>query len=327
MWSRQWARNQSSGGGGGGSSDHGSLTGLSDDDHSQYVPVSGARPSATKSTPVDADAVLLSDSAASNGLKKLSWSNIKATMKTYMDTLYVALSGNQTVAGIKTFSSFPVTPSSDPTADYEVANKKYVDDNAGGGGSGGTETLIEAKDITAASGVSAIDIDLTKGETYRLEIEKIISTSTDALDLLARWLEDDGMGGTTENSEAHYTMIGVYRSVHGGSTNGDFNARTQTEATICKNAAGSSQNPCSLLTCTIYTGDASANPMIRTIATTRINQISANDGYNSLNVVSASHLNVDMDIIGVRLYLTENITRFKYRLYKQTKPTYTEVTL
>lgn len=44
----------------------------------------------------------------------------------------VKLSGNQTVAGIKTFSSFPVTPSSDPSNDYEVANKKYVDDNLGG---------------------------------------------------------------------------------------------------------------------------------------------------------------------------------------------------
>lgn len=37
--------------------------------------------------------------------------------------------GNETVGGIKTFSSFPVTPSSAPTTDYQTANKKYVDDN------------------------------------------------------------------------------------------------------------------------------------------------------------------------------------------------------
>lgn len=37
--------------------------------------------------------------------------------------------GAQTINGVKTFGSFPVTPSSAPTSDYQVANKKYVDDN------------------------------------------------------------------------------------------------------------------------------------------------------------------------------------------------------
>jgi len=36
--------------------------------------------------------------------------------------------GNEAVGGIKTFSSFPVTPSSNPSTDYQVSNKKYVDD-------------------------------------------------------------------------------------------------------------------------------------------------------------------------------------------------------
>jgi hypothetical protein len=40
--------------------------------------------------------------------------------------------GAQTINGIKTFGSFPVTPSSAPTTDYQVANKKYVDDNTMG---------------------------------------------------------------------------------------------------------------------------------------------------------------------------------------------------
>jgi hypothetical protein len=44
------------------------------------------------------------------------------------DASVVKLTGDQTVAGIKTFSSFPVTPSSAPTTDYQVSNKKYVDD-------------------------------------------------------------------------------------------------------------------------------------------------------------------------------------------------------
>lgn len=47
----------------------------------------------------------------------------------------VMKTGNETVAGVKTFSSFPVSPSSAPTTDYQLANKKYVDDaiTAGGG--------------------------------------------------------------------------------------------------------------------------------------------------------------------------------------------------
>jgi hypothetical protein len=39
----------------------------------------------------------------------------------------VALSGDETIAGVKTFSSFPITPSSSPTTDYQVANKQYID--------------------------------------------------------------------------------------------------------------------------------------------------------------------------------------------------------
>ncbi len=44
--------------------------------------------SSAKTTPVDADTISLIDSAASNALKKLSWANVKATLKTYFDTLY-----------------------------------------------------------------------------------------------------------------------------------------------------------------------------------------------------------------------------------------------
>ena len=41
-----------------------------------------------KTIPVDSDMVGLMDSAASNVLKKLSWANIKATLKTYFDGKY-----------------------------------------------------------------------------------------------------------------------------------------------------------------------------------------------------------------------------------------------
>lgn len=44
-----------------------------------------------KTTPVDADTIPLSDSEASNALKKISWFNIKATLKSYLDVLYQPL--------------------------------------------------------------------------------------------------------------------------------------------------------------------------------------------------------------------------------------------
>lgn len=52
-----------------------------------------------KTTPVDADYLGLMDSAASNILKKLSWANVKATLKTYFDTLYQAAGSYLTAAG------------------------------------------------------------------------------------------------------------------------------------------------------------------------------------------------------------------------------------
>lgn len=41
---------------------------------------------------------------------------------------FVSLSNSQTIAGIKTFTSLPVGPSSAPTTDYQMANKKFVED-------------------------------------------------------------------------------------------------------------------------------------------------------------------------------------------------------
>lgn len=55
----------------------------------------------TKTTPVDADSLLLNDSADSNKLKLLSWANLKATLKTYFDTLY-----NGQINPITQFSAF-----------------------------------------------------------------------------------------------------------------------------------------------------------------------------------------------------------------------------
>jgi hypothetical protein len=50
-----------------------------------------------KTTPIDADELAVVDTAASDVLKKLLWSNVKATLKTYFDTLYAAAGGAATI--------------------------------------------------------------------------------------------------------------------------------------------------------------------------------------------------------------------------------------
>jgi len=47
---------------------------------------------AEKTTPVNADMFPIMDTADSNKVRKLSWANIKATLKAYFDTLYAAAS-------------------------------------------------------------------------------------------------------------------------------------------------------------------------------------------------------------------------------------------
>jgi len=47
-----------------------------------------------KTTPVDADTMPLTDSAASNALKKVTWANIKATLLTYFTTLFPTRANN-----------------------------------------------------------------------------------------------------------------------------------------------------------------------------------------------------------------------------------------
>ncbi|MDD5381861.1 MAG: hypothetical protein PHG53_09545 [Phycisphaerae bacterium] len=86
----------------------------------------------------DTDGTLAANSDSSIATQK--------AVKTYVDTLSALcakLAGNQTIAGVKTFSSFPVTPSSAPTTDYQVANKKYADDAVA---TGSTFTAYTTKD-------------------------------------------------------------------------------------------------------------------------------------------------------------------------------------
>lgn len=70
--------------------------------YAEDVDIAGNIDAATsKTTPVDADELGIVDSAASNVLKKLTWANLKATLKTYFDAIYQPLAANLTaIAGL-----------------------------------------------------------------------------------------------------------------------------------------------------------------------------------------------------------------------------------
>lgn len=92
------------------------------------------------------------------------------------DNAVVKLTGNQTVAGVKTFSSIPVGPASDPTTDNQFARKAYVDAQVAGAGGGGT-VVAAVTDFTVQA-VSQTEVflvnetlDLNDGDTIDLEIE------------------------------------------------------------------------------------------------------------------------------------------------------------
>lgn len=69
-----------------------------------------------KTTPVDADEFPLADSAAAFVAKKVTWANIKATLKTYFDTLYQPLASAliswAAITRASGFDTFVATPSS-----------------------------------------------------------------------------------------------------------------------------------------------------------------------------------------------------------------------
>jgi len=75
-----------------------------------------------KTTPVDADELLMEDSAASFGKKKLTWANIKATLKTYFDTLYLTPAHTHSVDDLSDADTTTAAPSSDDLLGWDGTN-------------------------------------------------------------------------------------------------------------------------------------------------------------------------------------------------------------
>lgn len=105
--------------------------------------ISGAT---AKTTPVDADSTIFSDSAAAGVGKKVTWANIKATLATYFATLYLALpAGNGIVVRTSSTTSINRTLT-------ETANQISI---ANADGTGGNPTFSIPTTFIAPGSIKA----------------------------------------------------------------------------------------------------------------------------------------------------------------------------
>jgi hypothetical protein len=125
-----------------------------------------------KTTPVDADTIGLIDSAASNALKKLSWANLKATLKTYFDTLYVALSGSALTGGFTatavddgTKSSGTYTPSP-ADGNFRRAVNGGAHNFAAPTASGDYTLIVQYTNNASAGAITLTGFSKTSGDAF-----------------------------------------------------------------------------------------------------------------------------------------------------------------
>lgn len=119
---------------------------------------------ADKPTPVDADLLALVDSAASFVLKQLTWANLKATLKVYLDTLYLIVAGK---AGGQTASG-GIAASENLIFDSTVHATKGVIGLQPAGGHVGIGTSTPGVDVVGTTDITNVPLLQVDGANPRL---------------------------------------------------------------------------------------------------------------------------------------------------------------
>jgi hypothetical protein len=142
-----------------------------------------------KTTPVDADVTVIEDSAATNAKKKLSWANLKATIKTYLDTIYAPIAKGVTNGDSHdhnggdgatiAYSTLSGTPSTFAPSGHHTSHE------SGGG------DAIKLDDLTAADD----NTDLNVSTSHHGLTPKLPNDATKYLDGTGAYTVPAGGGG------------------------------------------------------------------------------------------------------------------------------------
>lgn len=180
----------------------------------------------SKTTPIDADNLFFQDSADNSIWKKLSWANLKATLKTYFDTLYQAAGSYLTAANIVQTITNGVTtnaPSEDAVFDA-LAGKQAT-----------LQSGTNIKTINGNSLLGAGDLTISGGGGYVLG-EKM----TYIEDYMKNGLPDElqvfnsgtGSGFSYTNLEGHPGNMYPGPGTSAGATSGYAYATFQNQQTF-----------------------------------------------------------------------------------------------
>ncbi len=187
---------------------------------------------AAKATPVDADGVLLSDSADGGKTKRVLWSRVKAVLKAYFDDVYLALSGgrltgalsqNSASGGVHIWATNGVVPTN-PT-DLTDFLTLYGSDPTAGYGLGVTSgTNSTRMNIVSRAGLAfytngSLAMNLDVDNTLRPQGD-VISDNRTARFGTIRAL-GNSFGNLVHNVDGGYMLIGSYSAA----TYGDGSAR------------------------------------------------------------------------------------------------------
>lgn len=175
----------------------------------------------SKATPVDADELPLVDSAASWALKKLTWANLKATLKTYLDTLYQATLVSGT--NIKTVNSTSILGSGDiavsATPGGSTTQVQFNDGGAFGGDSGLTYNKaigsLTTGQINISTGIinapsTALILKVLSTEVFRYGAYNVLIPSSYAIN----WNNDTALNRNAAGViEINNVSAGTYRDL------------------------------------------------------------------------------------------------------------------